>query len=100
MRDVRIGAQPIGGQLSHWRDSNQHEVDVVITLQDGRWGAIEVKMNPDAVGPAANSLLRFKDKVDTAKASEPSFLRVVTPARVQYGVRTASTSSRSRALGP
>ncbi len=46
VRDLRIYAQPIGGQLSHWR--------------------------------GAASLLRFKDKVDTAKTGEPAFLAVVT----------------------
>jgi hypothetical protein len=66
------------GQLWHWRDNNQHEVDVVITLDDGRSGAVEVKMNPAAVDSAADSLLRFLTKVDTAKTGEPSFLAVVT----------------------
>lgn len=78
VRDLRIYVQPIGGQLSHWRDNNQHEVDIIITLDDGRWGALEIKMNPDAVDAAAASLLRFKDKVDTAKTGAPAFLAVVT----------------------
>lgn len=78
VRDLRVYAQPLGGRLSHWRDNNQHEVDIIITLDDGRWGAIEVKMNPDAVDAAAASLLRFKDKVDTAKTGEPAFLAVAT----------------------
>lgn len=78
VRDLRIYAQPIGGQLSHWRDNNQHEVDIIITLDDGRWGALEVKMNPAAVDAAAASLLRFRDKVDTATTGEPAFLAVAT----------------------
>jgi predicted AAA+ superfamily ATPase len=78
VRDLRIYAQPIAGQLSHWRDNNQHEVDIVITLDDGRWGALEVKMNPDAVDAAAASLLRFQGKVDTVKTGEAAFLAVVT----------------------
>ncbi len=78
VRDLRVYAQPLGGRLSHWRDNNQHEVDIIITLDDGRWGAIEVKMNPGAVDAAAASLLRFKDKVDTAKTGEPAFLAVAT----------------------
>lgn len=78
VRDLRIYAQPLGGRVSHWRDNNQHEVDVVITLDDGRWGALEVKMNPDAVETAAASLRRFRDKVDTTRMGEPTFLAVVT----------------------
>jgi hypothetical protein len=52
-------------------------VDIVITLDDGRWGALEVKMNPDAVDAAA-SLVRSKGKVDASKTGEPAFLAVVT----------------------
>ena len=78
VRDLRIYAQPLGGKLSHWRDNNQHKVDIIITLDDGRWGALEVKINPDAVDAAAASLLRFTDKVDTAKTGAPAFLAVAT----------------------
>ena len=78
VRDLRVYAQPIGGRLSHWRDNNQHEVDVIVTLDDGRWGAIEVKMNPSAVDAAAASLLRFRDKVDMSKTGAPTFLAVAT----------------------
>jgi predicted AAA+ superfamily ATPase len=78
VRDLRIYAQPLRGRLSHWRDNNQHEVDIIITLDDGRWGALEVKMNPAAVDVAAASLFRFKDKVDMAKMGEPAFLAVAT----------------------
>ena len=45
VRNLRIYAQKLGGQVHHWRDQNQHEVDVVVTLPDGRWGAFEVKLN-------------------------------------------------------
>ncbi|WP_353952455.1 DUF4143 domain-containing protein [Knoellia sp. S7-12] len=78
VRDLRVYAQPLGGRLSHWRDNNQHKVDIIITLDDGRWGALEVKMNPSAVDTAAASLLRFQDKVDTAKTGAPAFLGVLT----------------------
>ncbi|ABL83677.1 MULTISPECIES: DUF4143 domain-containing protein [unclassified Nocardioides] len=77
-RDLRVYAQPLDGQLWHWRDNNGHEVDIVITLADGRWGAIEVKLNPDSVDRAAKSLARFATKVDTSKAGDPAFLAVVT----------------------
>ncbi|MCG2797983.1 MAG: DUF4143 domain-containing protein [Cellulomonas sp.] len=78
VRDLRVYGQPLGGQLAHWRDNNGHEVDVVLTLDDGRWGAFEVKLNPDDVEPAADSLLRFAQKVDTSVIGPPSFLAVVT----------------------
>jgi uncharacterized protein len=78
VRDLRTYTQPLGGSLAHWRDNNGHEVDVIITLDDGRWAALEIKMNPDAADAAADSLLRFAKKVDTTKVGEPAFLAVVT----------------------
>lgn len=78
VRDLRVYAQPLGGRLARWRDNNDHEIDIVITLGDGRWGAVEVKMNPEAVDAAAASLLRFAGKVDLTRVGEPAFLAVVT----------------------
>lgn len=78
VRDLRVYTQPLGGRVAHWRDNNGHEVDVVLTLDDGRWGAVQVKMNPDHVDEAASSLRRFVQKVDTSKVGEPAFLGVVT----------------------
>ena len=78
LRDLRIYSQPLRGRLARWRDNNNHEVDIIITLDDGRWAALEVKMNPEAADDAAASLLRFKDKVDLGKVGEPAFLGVVT----------------------
>jgi len=77
-RDLRVYAQPLGGSLAHWRDANGHEVDFIVTLSDGRWGALEVKMNPDDIDKAADSLVRFAAKVDTSKIGAPAFLGVVT----------------------
>jgi predicted AAA+ superfamily ATPase len=100
VRDLRAYAQPLYGSLSHWRDNNGHEVDIVITLDDGRWAAVEVKMNPDHVDAAAQSLLRFVEKVDTSKLGPPAFTAVVTTRSPAYrradGVFVASIA----ALGP
>ncbi len=84
VRDVRVYAQGIGGQLSHWRDNNGHEVDVIVSLSDGRWGAFEVKMNPDDVPQAADGLLRFAQKVDLDRVGEPSFMGVITTNSSAY----------------
>lgn len=78
VRDLRVYTSALGAQLAHWRDNNGHEVDLVVTLADGRWAGLEVKMNPAHVDAAAASLLRFSKKVDTAKVGPPSFLAVVT----------------------
>jgi uncharacterized protein len=84
VRDLRVYSQPLGGSLSHWRDNNGHEVDVVVTLDDGRWAAFEVKMNPTDTDAAADSLLRFLDKVDTSKVGVPAFSAVITTRSPAY----------------
>lgn len=100
LRDLRVYAQPLRGRTSRWRDNNNHEVDMIITLDDGRWGALEVKMNPTAVDSAASSLLRFRDKVDIGKVGEPAFLAVVTTRAAAVRRRDGVCVLPIAALGP
>jgi hypothetical protein len=41
------------------------EVDAIVQLGDGRWGAIEIKLGPGQVVAAAASLLRFRQQIDS-----------------------------------
>lgn len=100
VRDLRVYAQPLGGRLAHWRDSNGNEVDLVVTLDDGRWGALEVKMNPDHADAAAAALLRFRDKVDTTRVGEPAFLGVVTTRAAAVRRKDGVLVIPAAALGP
>ena len=84
VRDVRIYTQKLGGEVHHWRDQNQNEVDIVVTMPDGRWGAFEVKINPELADKVANSLLSFAQKVDQAKAEPPAALGVITSTGFAY----------------
>lgn len=78
IRDLRVYAQPLRGVVDSWRDSNGYEVDAIVSLRDGKWGAFEVKLNPDAVEEAAASLVRFASNVDTSKHGDPAVLGVIT----------------------
>lgn len=100
VRDVRIYAQKLGGQVHHWRDQNQNEVDVVVTLPDGRWGAFEVKMNPADTDKAAASLLSFAEKVDQGKAGPPAALGVITSTGFAYRRPDGVTVLPIGTLGP
>ena len=86
---VMKGAQ--GVPLRYYRDSDGLEVDAVIELRDGRWGAIEVKLGANKADEAAKSLLRLRNKVmanEAAHPVEPSFLLVVV-GKSDYMYRTA-----------
>lgn len=78
LRDLRVYAQSLGGRVDTWRDESGNEVDAVITLPDGRWAAIEIKMSQRDVGKAAAQLLDFAARVDTRKQGEQAALIVVT----------------------
>jgi predicted AAA+ superfamily ATPase len=84
VRDLRIYAQPIGGSVLHYRESNGLEADAIIQLRDGRWAALEVKLGPGAVDSAAASLRRVRDRIDPAVHGEPSFLAVITGWGISY----------------
>lgn len=85
VRDLRVYAQPLGGEVYHYRDKYGLEADAVVVLRDGRWGAIEVKMGANGVDLGAENLKRLRDKVNTEKMREPSFLMVLTAT--EYGYR-------------
>jgi len=77
VRDLRVFAQPLGGQVLHYRDNNGLEVDVIVQLSDGRWAAFEVKLGTGMVDKAAESLRKFASLVDTDKCGKPAALAVI-----------------------
>lgn len=86
LRDVRVYLDTIGGTTYHYRDSNGLEVDIIVELDDGRWGAIEVKLGENRIEDGAESLTRFTQIVDLDATGQPSFLAVLTGASV-YATR-------------
>lgn len=78
VRDLRIYSQLLAGTVESWRDSNGNEVDAVVTVPGGKWGAFEIKLNPRDVDAAATALRRFASNVDTSKHGEPAALGVIT----------------------
>lgn len=47
VRDLRVYAGTLGGEVRHYRDNAGLECDAVVHLEDGRWGAIEIKLGGD-----------------------------------------------------
>ena len=66
--------------LFYYRDAYGLEVDAVIELMDGRWAALEIKLDCAKADGAAANLLRLREKVAAnplAQNSEPVFLGVI-----------------------
>ncbi len=87
IRDLRVAAQAIHGEVLHYRDHYGMEVDAIVQLRDGRWGAIEIKLGEGQVDRAAANLQRFVERIDCQRSGEPSFLAVVCGKG--YGYRRA-----------
>ena len=81
IRDLRVYAERIGGTVKHFRNSAGLEADAVITLRDGRWAAVEVKLgSSDLIEEGARNLLALKDEAETEKAA--AFLMVLTAGSI------------------
>lgn len=84
VRDLRVYADAMGGQVRHYRDKTGLEADAVITLPDGRWAPIEVKMGNSRIDQAAKNLKKLAARVDQQSEGAPSFLMVLTSTAAAY----------------
>ena len=79
VRDLRVYADALDGQVFHYRDKTGLECDAVIHLRDGRYGLIEVKLGGDRlINEGAANLRKLADRIDTGRMQNPSFLMVLT----------------------
>lgn len=87
MRDLRVYAQPLDGEVFHYRDKNGLECDAVVHLRNGSYGLIEIKLGGEKlVNEGAETLKKLAEKIDTDKMKAPSFLMVLT-ATGKYAFR-------------
>lgn len=79
VRDLRVYAESLNGNLYHYRDSSSLECDAVIHLRNGSYGLIEIKLGGDKlIEEGASNLLKLKSKLDISKMKNPSFMMVLT----------------------
>ena len=86
VRDLKVYAGTLGGEVLHYRDNAGLECDAVVHLDDGRWGAIEIKLGGDELVEArANSLKLQKAKIEEKRDEmPPSILMVLTAVGGAY----------------
>jgi len=100
VRDLRVFADVVDGTVQHYRDSDDLEIDAIITAGDGRWAAFEVKLGQADIDIAAHDLLTFARKVDTTKVGEPAMLAVVTATGYGYTRPDGVVVIPAATLGP
>ena len=81
--NVYLSAMPgAGNRIAYYRDDKGLEVDVIIELSDGRWGAIEIKLSDLKVNDDnADKLKSFRNKIcgnPMAQVRDPEFMMFLT----------------------
>lgn len=89
MRDLRVYASALDGEVFHYRDSKGLECDAVVHLRNGSYGLIEIKLGGDRlIEEGCANLKKLSEKIDTTRMKAPAFLAIVT-AVGQYAYRRA-----------
>ena len=83
-RDLRVYAQTMDGKVAHFRDRYGLEIDLVVSLPDGRWGGVEVKLGSGMIDEAASNLTKIAMRIDEDRMGKPSFLMVLTGTKFAF----------------
>lgn len=79
VRDLRVYADALEGQVYHYRDKNGLECDAVVHLRNGAYGLVEIKLGGQhAIEQGIATLNALADKIDTTRMPAPSFKMVLT----------------------
>lgn len=79
IRDLRVFADALDGQVYHFRDRTGLECDAVVHLRNGSYGLIEIKLGGDRlVEEGAMTLKNLAGKINSVSMKEPSFMMVLT----------------------
>ncbi len=79
VRDLRVYADALGGDVCHYRDSNGLECDSVIHLRNGHYALVEVKLGgKKLIEEGVTSLNKLESSIDTSKMVPPSFKMILT----------------------
>ena len=84
VRDLRIYAETLGGEVRHYRDSNGLECDAVLHLDDGRWAPVEIKLGGEkGIFEGIKNLIKLEDGL-SLEYPKPAFKMVLTAGGRAY----------------
>ena len=79
IRDLRVFAESLKGNVFHYRDKSGLECDAVIHLRNGSYGLVEIKLGGDKlIAEGVKNLKSLAEKIDTDKMKAPAFKMVLT----------------------
>ena len=76
-RDLKIYADSFNAKCYHYQDYQNKEIDSVIELENGEWGAFEIKLGAHQIEKAANDLLSLKKQIESENGKAPAVLCVI-----------------------
>jgi predicted AAA+ superfamily ATPase len=79
VRDLRVYAQALDGDVYHYRDSNGLECDAVVHLRNGRYGLVEIKLGGEKlIEEGVTNLKKLVSLLNTDKMGKPAFCMILT----------------------
>ena len=79
VRDLRVYAEYLNGDIYHYRDRSGLECDAVVHLRNGKYGLVEIKLGGDRlINEGASNLLKLEKMIDTEKMFAPAFKMIMT----------------------
>ena len=90
VRDLRVYADALNGQVFHYRDKSGLECDTVIHLRNGQYGLIEIKLGGETlINDGIETLNALANQIDTSRMKAPAFKMILT-ATGDYAYRRES----------
>ena len=79
VRDLRVYADALGGEVRHYLDRNGLECDAIISDEDGNYGLVEIKLGGEPlIEKGVDALNSLALKIDTDRMKPPAFKMVLT----------------------
>lgn len=87
VRDLRVFAEALNGNVYHYRDKSGLECDAVVHLRNGQYGLIEIKLGGESlINDGAETLNLLANQIDTTRMAAPA-LKMILTATGEYAYR-------------
>ena len=76
-RDLKVYADTFDASVYHYQDYKNREIDAVIEMKDGSWGAFEIKLGANQIDEAAANLIKIRDSLKAEGSDYPKLMGVI-----------------------
>ena len=77
LRDLLTYASASKAEVYHYQDYRNNEIDAVVEMPDGEWGAFEIKLGANQIDNATSNLLKISRKFREGGSIAPKVLCVI-----------------------